>query len=225
MGWDCQVCRLLDVDPERGLGEEEGRRRHLLHGPNELDVGEKEPIWKKYLEQFKNPLILLLLAAAAISVFMGQKDDAISIAAAITIVVTVAFVQEYRSEKSLDELSKLVPPHARLLREGRETDRLARELVPGDVVLLGTGDRVPADVRLLSAVQLTLDESSFTGETEPAHKSAGPLLDSDPHARLVCIAFMGTLVRSGHAKAVVVGTGENSVFGDIFRSFSLRFPP
>ena len=214
-----EVTRALQVDPSRGLSRLEAERRRLLHGWNELDVGEKEAVWRKYLEQFRNPLILLLLASAGISLVMGQFDDAVSITVAIIIVVTVAFVQEYRSEKSLEELTKLVPPHARVLRDGREEDLLARELVPGDIVLLGMGDRVPADLRLLSALHLTIDESSFTGETEPAHKDSAPaVFDHQPHPNeLAGIAFMGTLVRGGKGRGVVTATGADSKFGDIFR--------
>ncbi|KAJ8958969.1 hypothetical protein NQ314_006333 [Rhamnusium bicolor] len=129
---------------------------------NEFSVKNGDPPWKKYLEQFKNPLILLLLASAVVSACMKQFDDAVSITVAIVIVVTVAFVQEYRSEQSLQELTKLVPPSCHCLRDGTADTFLARELVPGDVVLLNVGDKVPADIRLFEAIDLTVDESSFT---------------------------------------------------------------
>ncbi|OXB65930.1 hypothetical protein ASZ78_002678 [Callipepla squamata] len=177
--------------------------------------------------QFKNPLIMLLLASAVISVLMHQFDDAVSITVAILIVVTVAFVQEYRSEKSLEELSKLVPPECHCVREGRVEHTLARDLVPGDTVCLSVGDRVPADLRLFEAVDLSIDESSLTGETAPCAKSTAPqpaATNGDLTSRSN-IAFMGTLVRCGKAKGIVIGTGENSEFGEVFKMMQAEEAP
>ncbi|XP_045464748.1 calcium-transporting ATPase type 2C member 1 isoform X4 [Harmonia axyridis] len=213
-----EVGDRLSVDIHKGLNWQEANRRRQFSGYNEFTVKDEEPPWKKYLEQFQNPLILLLLASALVSVFMKQFDDAISITVAIVIVVTVAFVQEYRSEKSLQELTKLVPPSCHCLREGTPDSFLARELVPGDVVILNVGDRVPADVRLCEATDLNIDESSFTGETEPARKNTGPVLrPNGAHSSNTNIAFMGTLVRCGHGKGIVVSTGSNSEFGSVFK--------
>ncbi|KAF4076183.1 hypothetical protein AMELA_G00227400 [Ameiurus melas] len=155
------------ADLQFGLSDVEVSRRRVYHGWNEFDISEDEPLWKKYLSQFKDPLIMLLLASAVISVVMRQFDDAVSITVAIIIVVTVAFVQEYRSEKSLEELGKLVPPECHCVREGRLDHMLARELVPGDTVCLSVGERVPADLRLFESLDLSVDESSLTGETTP----------------------------------------------------------
>lgn len=130
------------------------------------------------------------------------------------IVVTVAFVQEYRSEKSLEELNKLVPPTCRCLRNGEIQIFLARSLVPGDIVILETGDRVPADLRLISSIDLLVDESSFTGETEPTHKSPKEVMMNDKNKSN--IVFMGTLICNGKAKGVVINTGIRSQFGEIF---------
>ncbi|XP_044766962.1 calcium-transporting ATPase type 2C member 1 isoform X3 [Coccinella septempunctata] len=213
-----EVGERLNVDINKGLSWQEANRRRQFSGYNEFTVKDEDPPWKKYLEQFQNPLILLLLASALVSVFMKQFDDAISITVAIVIVVTVAFVQEYRSEKSLQELTKLVPPSCHCLREGTPDTFLARELVPGDVVILNVGDRVPADVRLSESTDLTIDESSFTGETEPGRKSIGPVLrPNGAHSSNTNIAFMGTLVRCGHGKGIVVSTGSNSEFGSVFK--------
>ncbi|XP_015110442.1 calcium-transporting ATPase type 2C member 1 isoform X2 [Diachasma alloeum] len=211
-----EVAARLHVDTRNGLWWQEAEQRRKLVGYNELTVKEEDPTWKKYIEQFKNPLILLLLGSAFVSVCMKQFDDAVSITVAIIIVVTVAFVQEYRSEKSLEELNKLVPPTCHCLREGRVETFLARNLVPGDVVLLNIGDRVPADIRIYEAIDLSIDESSFTGETEPARKSTAPLLKSNGHTSKKNIAFMGTLVRCGNGKGIVINTGEKSEFGEVF---------
>uniref|UniRef100_A0A670ZU64 Calcium-transporting ATPase n=1 Tax=Pseudonaja textilis TaxID=8673 RepID=A0A670ZU64_PSETE len=201
--------------------------RRAFHGWNEFDITEDEPLWKKYISQFKNPLIMLLLASAVISVIMHQFDDAVSITVAILIVVTVAFVQEYRSEKSLEELSKLVPPECHCVREGRVEHTLARDLVPGDTVCLSVGDRVPADLRLFEAIDLSIDESSLTGETTPCSKCTSPqpaAMNGDLTSRSN-IAFMGTLVRCGKAKGIVIGTGENSEFGEVFKMMQAEEAP
>lgn len=204
-----------------GLSNLDVVRRQKVQGFNEFTIIEEESLLKKYFGQFKDPLILLLLASAGISLIMRQYDDALSITVAILIVVTVAFVQEYRSEKSLEALTKLVPPRCNCMREGKLLNFLARELVPGDVVHLNVGDRVPADVRIFESIDLEIDESSFTGENEPVQKTYMTLSFEDKESITIPdkknIAFMGTLVRCGHGKGIVIGTGENSEFGEIFK--------
>ncbi|XP_040978067.1 calcium-transporting ATPase type 2C member 1 isoform X5 [Aquila chrysaetos chrysaetos] len=222
-----EVASILQANLQNGLKNCEVCHRRAFHGWNEFDISEDEPLWKRYISQFKNPLIMLLLASAVISVLMHQFDDAVSITVAILIVVTVAFVQEYRSEKSLEELSKLVPPECHCVREGRVEHTLARDLVPGDTVCLSVGDRVPADLRLFEAVDLSIDESSFTGETAPCSKSTAPqpaATNGDLTSRSN-IAFMGTLVRCGKAKGIVIGTGENSEFGEVFKMMQAEEAP
>ncbi|CAO3587856.1 unnamed protein product [Absidia cylindrospora] len=148
----------------------------------------------------------------------GQMDDAISITMAILIVVTVAFVQEYKSEKSLEALNKLVPHYCHLIRNGQLSTVLGNDLVPGDLVQFGIGDRIPADCRLVTAVDLEIDESNLTGENKPRRKmvdaltSFGELALSDRDN----IAFMGTLVRNGHGTGIVVATGKSTEFGHVF---------
>uniref|UniRef100_A0A8B9THT3 Calcium-transporting ATPase n=2 Tax=Anas platyrhynchos TaxID=8839 RepID=A0A8B9THT3_ANAPL len=222
-----EVASILQANLQNGLKNCEVCHRRAFHGWNEFDISEDEPLWKKYISQFINPLIMLLLASAVISVLMHQFDDAVSITVAILIVVTVAFVQEYRSEKSLEELSKLVPPECHCVREGRVEHTLARDLVPGDTVCLSVGDRVPADLRLFEAADLSIDESSLTGETAPCSKSIAPqpaATNGDLTSRSN-IAFMGTLVRCGKAKGIVIGTGENSEFGEVFKMMQAEEAP
>ncbi|XP_055891043.1 calcium-transporting ATPase type 2C member 1-like isoform X1 [Biomphalaria glabrata] len=221
------VKDLLRTDLEYGLQSEEARRRLHVHGPNNFDIAVEEPLWKKYLDQFNNPLILLLLASAGISLFMRQFDDAISITVAIIIVVTVAFVQEYRSEKSLEALTKLVPPKCHCLRDGHMMTFLAQDLVPGDIIHISIGDRVPADIRLFEASGLCIDESSFTGEIEPVNKltEAQPLAQVSSLSGQTNMAFMGTLVRCGQGKGIVIGTGQESEFGEIFKMMQAEEAP
>uniref|UniRef100_A0A8C8S124 Calcium-transporting ATPase n=1 Tax=Pelusios castaneus TaxID=367368 RepID=A0A8C8S124_9SAUR len=211
------LAKSLHVDLQIGLSEFSVLQRRVTHGWNEFIVDHTEPIWKKYLDQFKNPFILLLLASALVSVIIKEYEDAVSIAVAVLIVVTVAFIQEYRSEKSLEELNKLVPPECNCIRDGKLQHLLARELVPGDLVCLSTGDRVPADIRLIEVTDLLVDESSFTGEAEPCDKTDEPLLEAGDLTTLSNIAFMGTLVQYGKGKGIVIGTGENSQFGEVFK--------
>ncbi|XP_069724726.1 calcium-transporting ATPase type 2C member 2 isoform X1 [Phaenicophaeus curvirostris] len=219
------LAKALNVDLQTGLSEFSVLQRRLKHGWNEFSVENTEPIWKKYLDQFKNPLILLLLASALVSVITKEYEDAASITMAVLIVVTVAFIQEYRSEKSLEELNKLVPPECNCLREGKLQHLLARELVPGDIIYLSVGDRVPADLRLIEVTDLLVDESSFTGEAEPCNKTDSVLQEAGDITTLSNIVFMGTLVRYGKGKGIVTGTGENSQFGEVFKMMQAEETP
>uniref|UniRef100_A0A674HR13 Calcium-transporting ATPase n=1 Tax=Taeniopygia guttata TaxID=59729 RepID=A0A674HR13_TAEGU len=209
------LARALNVDLQTGLSEISVLQRRSKHGWNEFSVENTEPVWKKYLDQFKNPLILLLLASALVSVITKEYEDAASI----------TMVREYRSEKSLEELNKLVPPECNCLREGKLQHLLARELVPGDIIYLSVGDRVPADLRLIEVTDLLVDESSFTGEAEPCNKTEGVLLEAGDITTLSNVVFMGTLVRYGKGKGVVIGTGENSQFGEVFKMMQAEETP
>lgn len=196
-----EVASRLGTSLQYGLSPSDAEMRSIKDGPNELPHDEPEPVWLRFLTQFKEPLILLLLASALISFFLRNFDDAISITLAVTIVVSVGFVQEYRSEKSLEALNKLVPHYAHLMRnvmpdpdsssaEGElyrdaanpnssvtqgSTTVLAHKLVPGDMVLFATGDRIPADIRITKCADLTIDESNLTGENEPVMKCSEAL--------------------------------------------------
>lgn len=208
-----EVLGRLGVEAGRGLSPQQVDQRRAVHGLNQFAIKEEDPLWKKYLNQFNDPLILLLLASAVISTCTKQFDDAFSIAVAIVIVVTVAFVQEYRSEQALEALNELVPPKCHCIRDGVMVEMMARWLVPGDIVHIALGDRVPADIRLIEVVNLEVDESSFTGETTPCCKSSEPKAGQEN----VTIAFMGTYVCGGHGKGVVIGIGEHSEFGSVFK--------
>ena len=248
-----ELASFLKTDLAKGLDWRECDHRIATHGYNEFKADESSKIVGRYIEQFKNPLIQLLLMSVVISVCMGQFDDAISISLAIIIVVTVAFIQEYKSEKSLKELNRLVPPSCKAIRSGRYEEFLAKYLVPGDVVLISTGDRVPADLRLIESYDLTIDESNLTGETESAPKNSFAFKPSKyyPQASgqngdINCnfdigqansinscnagssnenLAFMGTLVQSGHGKGVVIGTGDKTQFGAVFRMMQSEEAP
>ncbi|XP_051024953.1 calcium-transporting ATPase type 2C member 2 [Acomys russatus] len=219
------LARAFHVDLDSGLSEFAVAQRRLVHGCNEFVTGNTEPMWKKYLDQFRNPLILLLLGSAVVSVLTKEYEDAISIALAVLIVVTVGFIQEYRSEKSLEELTKLVPPECNCLRDGKLRHMLARDLVPGDIVSLSIGDRIPADIRLTEVTDLLVDESSFTGEVEPCSKTDSPLLGGGDLSTLSNVVFMGTLVQCGKGQGVVIGTGDQSQFGEVFKMMQAEETP
>ncbi|KAF9194650.1 High affinity Ca2+/Mn2+ P-type ATPase-like protein [Haplosporangium sp. Z 767] len=211
----------LETSAVSGLSSHEANSRRLRYGLNEFEVEDEEPLYLKFFKSFyENPLILLLLASAVVSLAMGQHDDAISITLAILIVVTVAFVQEYRSEKSLEALNKLVPHHCHVIRDDTQTSTLASQLVPGDLVKFGIGDRIPADCRLVTAVDLEIDESNLTGENKPCRKQTEAIIGNE-YAELTIterknIAYMGTLVRNGHGTGVVVGISKETEFGVVF---------
>ncbi|OAX34457.1 calcium-transporting P [Rhizopogon vinicolor AM-OR11-026] len=202
-----------------------------VHGYNEFSVSAPESTLLKFAKTiYENPLILLLCGSAVISAAMGNIDDAVSITVAVLIVLTVGFVQEQRSEKSLEALNKLVPHHCHVIRDQREIHILANELVPGDIVSLSSGDRVPADMRIIMAVDLEVDESSLTGETNARRKDSHPCISTSTAsvpdgpvnsgdialAERSCIGYMGTLVRNGRGMGVVIATGTQTEFGVIF---------
>lgn len=160
------------------------------------------------------------MGSAVLSVIVGQYEDAISIAAAVIIVGTVAFIQEYRSEKTLEALNTLLPPRCNVIRSGQTMNVLAEELVPGDIVKLCSGDRIPADVRVITAINFSVDESSLTGEPDPREKfiDAIPNLKDDSNiSERTNMGFMGTLVCSGNATCIVVATALQTEFGKTFQ--------
>jgi Ca2+-transporting ATPase len=219
---DDTVKRLNTHITQGLISAQEVTQRRGLHGLNELTSEEEESlIWKFFATFYEDRLILLLIGSAFVSFLMGNIDDSVSITLAIVIVVSVGFVQEYRSEQSLQALNKLVPAEAHLIRNGSTKNVLASQLVPGDLVHFSVGDRIPADIRLIDAVHLTIDESNLTGETEPVHKTTDTVSPDTPGGSIQltdrsCIAYMGTLVRDGHGSGVVVGTGHNTAFGAVF---------
>ena len=215
----------LRSDLVGGLRERDVEERRALYGNNELKGAEPDPLYKRYLAQFKDPLIGLLVGSALISLLMRQYDDAVSITIAVVIVVTVGFVQEHRSEQVLEKLTKLIPPKARLIRNHVERDVYASELVVGDVVILVAGDRVPADVRLSGCNDLLLEESSMTGESKPQRKRDDIDVSSEQTQSYPNMAYMGCLVLSGNGRGLVTAVGEHSQFGEMVQLLANEEPP
>eukprot|EP01134_Creolimax_fragrantissima_P007600 CFRG7600T1 len=216
------VAEVIDAEgtnPERGLSSTEVIRRLGEYGYNEFNIHDDEPMYIKYLSSFKDPMIGLLMASVIVSCVLKQWDDAISILLAVVIVVSVGFIQEYRSEKSLEQLNRLVPHRCHVIRNGNRMDIMAKELVPGDVIVCTVGDRIPADCRIIHSAELQIDESSLTGETHYASKHKDALDGENGDIAIADrsnIGFMGTLVRNGNGRAIVIGTGERTEFGAVF---------
>ena len=205
---------------ENGLSEQEAARRLKECGANILEETGKESIIKKYLRQFRN-LFSILLTVGAILAFIGEYLDpeqgylyiGIALAGVVIINGTFTFIQEYQAEKTMESFRKLLPPHARVIREGKVRDILASELVVGDIILLEEGDKVPADGRLIETNALKVDNSSITGESEPQLRS----LECTHPNMLECrnMVFSGTLVQSGNGKAVIFATGQSTQIGSL----------
>lgn len=272
-----EAAARLRTSLTQGLPPTEALQRLGTYGPNEIPHEEPEPLWLRFVKQFQEPLIVLLLVSAGMSLVLGNMDDAVSITVAVTIVVSVGFIQEYRSEKSIEALNHLVPNYAHLVRatgkkvgalssigvteigdtignsradtpveealDAGSTKVMASQLVPGDLVFFTTGDRIPADIRVTKCADLSIDASNLTGETNPVRIgyaarsrklpsytsknldfpqpsfSASPQ-DSATHNGLENIAYMGTLVKSGHGQGIVFATGGETQFGTIATSVS-----
>ncbi|MCS7385635.1 MAG: calcium-translocating P-type ATPase, SERCA-type [archaeon GB-1867-005] len=210
-----EVFRALSTTAE-GLSDVEAKSRLEKYGFNELVERARVSPIRLFIDQFKNFLVALLIVASIISAAIGEHVDSMAIMAIVILNAVLGFIQEYRAERALEALKKLAAPRARVRRGGREFTVLARELVPGDVIVLEPGDRVPADARLITCTDLKVDEAMLTGESVPVRKNAAIILPDDtPVADRKNMVFMGTLVSTGYGEAVVVSTGMNTEMGKI----------
>ena len=199
-----------------GLTAAEAGERIALYGPNRLEEQKKISPLRLLLEQFKNVLIITLLMATVISAFLGHGVEALAIGVIVLFAVLLGFVQEFRAEKAIEALRGMAAPTAKVLRDGREVHIPAEALVPGDVFLLAAGDRIPADGRLLEAVNLKTEESSLTGESVSSAKDAAAALGPEtPVGDRRNMVFAGTTVSYGRGRAVAVATGMGTEFGRI----------
>jgi P-type Ca2+ transporter type 2C len=201
-----------------GLSSAEAANRLAQFGPNELQAQGRVSPWTILLEQFKNVLIIILLLATALSAFLGHGVEAIAITVIVLFAVILGFIQEFRAERAIEALREMAAPAATVIRDGRDQRLPARDLVPGDMIILSTGDKVPADVRLTEAVNLQTVEAALTGESAPVEKHSTPLHDEKlPTADQRNMAFAGTAVTYGRGRALVVATGMTTEFGKIAR--------
>ncbi len=209
-----EVAQLLETNLQ-GLSREEVARRQKQFGPNRIEEAKPVNPFEILLHQFKSPLIYILMFAAGITLLLGDTIDSAVIAFVLLLNATIGFFQEYRAEQSVRALLKLTAPHARVIRDGRELDVESADLVPGDLVLLETGMRVPADIRLISATVLQVDESLLTGESVPVLKQVAPVPPETPLADRVNMVYSGSIISSGRGRGYVVATGTQTELGKI----------
>ncbi len=211
-----EVETYLDTDLQTGLSTAAVADRQTADGFNELRETPPTPLWARFLEQLKNFVVLILIAASLLSVLLGDYVEAVAIMAIVLLNALLGVLQESRAEAALASLRQLAAPVARVLRGGRHEDIPAREAVPGDVVLLSPGHYVPADLRLAESVNLRVDESPFTGESVPVAKDVHRELSAVcPLAERVNMTYRGTIVTYGRGRGIVVATGIRTEIGQI----------
>ncbi len=203
------------TDSRHGLSTEEAEHRLQQHGSNTLETGRKVHWYTVLARQFVDVLIFILIVAAAISIAVGEMADAVTIMVIVVLNGVLGFVQEWKAEQAIEALQRMLAPHCKVVRDGRQQTIEAKKLVPGDIVVLEIGDRIPGDLRLVEALDCRVDESSLTGESESVGKDIDPV-DSDAIlAEQSSMAWMGTAVTNGRARGVVTATGMATEFGRI----------
>ena len=212
-----EVLEQFKTDDKKGLSDKEIKERQARFGPNDLAKAPKAPSWSLFINQFRDFMVLVLLAATAISAFLGEYADAITILIIVVVNAILGFVQEYRAERSMEALKQLTAPEAKVIRGGQERKIPAVELVPGDIVILEEGDRIPADLRLLKTVNLEIEESTLTGESVPVKKTEAALAGKDlPLGDTRNMSYLGTVVTRGRGRGIVVNTGMATEMGQIY---------
>jgi Ca2+-transporting ATPase len=210
------LTRALATDADQGLAFGVAAERLLQHGPNQLPEAPRDPWWRRLSRQFRQPLVLLLIAAALVSALLGEWADTVAILAILGLNAVIGFLQEDRAERALEALRQVATPVARVRRDGQTRAVPAHEVVRGDLVELEAGDQVPADARLVSSHALRTQEAALTGESLPIPKDAAISLDpSTPLAERSNMVWMGTAVAAGRARAVVTATGPATELGRI----------
>ncbi len=216
------VVRNFKTNLEFGLSEEEVKRRQEKYGKNKLKDKKKENIFFKFIKQFNDFMIIILIIAsiisAVVSMMQGENDyfDSIIIIAIVVLNAIMGLVQEAKAEKSIEALKKMTPPIAKVIRNKKTYEINAEELVPGDIIQIEAGNYIPADCRIIESFNLKIEESSLTGETEPVLKNEKEVFDKDiPTGDMLNMAFMATIAVNGHGKAIVTETGMNTKVGKI----------
>lgn len=218
--WHCllagEVLHILEADPLEGLDPGKAVLRLAEVGPNQLKEQARASLFALFFEQFKDFMVMVLLVATGISWALGEVVDALTIVAIVILNAVLGFIQEFRAEKSMEALRKLTAPVAKVVRGGQEIQVQARDLVPGDLLVIETGDRLPADGRLLESHTLEIEEAALTGESIPVKKQADWLAHGDiPLGDRKNMVFMGTSVTRGRGLAAVVATGMDTEMGYI----------
>src|SRR5512139_2558772 len=210
-----QVLKDLNTDLHTGLSEVEVKSRLEKYGYNELKKEEGVSPFTLFVNQFKNVLIIILLIATALSAVVGETFDAALILVIVVFCAVLGFVQEYRAERALEALKKMLSPTITALRGGKEEEVPSKDLVPGDILLLEAGDKIPTDARLVENHSLRCDEAPLTGESAPVGKDIKPLPENIRVNDKKNMVFTGTTVAYGRGKAIVTSTGMSTEFGKI----------
>ena len=221
-----EVLEAQSTSADQGLTAAEAQKRLASVGPNKLDEEEKTPLWKRFFEQMADPMVIMLLVAAAISVITGfiqgepEWADAAIILSVVILNSVLGVVQEAKSEQALEALQEMSAAQSKVIRDGKMSHMASSELVPGDVVLLEAGDSVPADCRVLESASMKIEEAALTGESVPVEKHADAIAlaadaDDVPLGDRKNMCYMGSTVVYGRGRAVVVGTGMNTEMGKI----------
>ena len=219
-----EVARALEVQVDRGLAADEVLRRLEKHGRNVVTAPPGTPPWLKFLKQFHQPLVYALLAASVITGLLQEWVDSTVIAGVVVLNALIGYIQESKAERSIEALSRMIKTRATVRRGGKRLRVESEDLVPGDVVLLEAGDRVPADLRLFEQQSLHIDESALTGESLPVSKDADSVEEDSVLADRKCNAYAGTLVTAGIGAGIVWGTGDETETGRIAKLISETVP-
>ena len=212
-----EVLKKLETS-EEGLSDSEAGKRLETYGPNKLPEAEGLSRLKILLHQFTSPLIYILMVAAVVTAFLGEYIDTGVIVAVLILNAVIGYFQEYKAETSVRALKSMVVPRARVVREGKEEEIPSEDLVPGDIVLLASGGKVPADLRLFKTTELKIEEAALTGESVPVEKRPRPIQEENlTPGDQTNMAFMGTIVVNGRGRGIVVETGSKTVLGQIAR--------
>ncbi|KWZ89467.1 calcium-translocating P-type ATPase, PMCA-type [Anaerococcus hydrogenalis] len=219
LGQKNEIVKKLDSDSLRGLSSDLAAKRLEENGPNKIESKKKKSLGKKIAEQIIDPMVILLIVASIVSAFTGDKIECAIIIAIVIINAIMSIIQEGRAEDSVEALQKMSSPEASVIRDGKKIKVKAEELVVGDIVVIETGDIVPADMRLLESSNLQIDESSLTGESVAAEKNSEVIYDSEVGiGDRENFAFSSTIVTYGHGKGIVTQTGSDSEMGKIASS-------
>jgi len=210
-----EIAKILKTDLKNGLSKEEIEKRKSKFGPNKLPGEKPLSRFKIFLAQFRSPLIYILVIAGIITIFFKEWTDSVVIFAAVFLNTVVGYIQEKKASSTLRELKKVLKLHAVCFREGEEKEILAEDLVPGDVIVLKPGDKVPADGRIIESLNLKINEAALTGEWLAAEKHSDVLEADTPMADRDNMVYMGTIIEDGEGKAVVTETGISTEIGKV----------
>ncbi len=201
---------------ESGLSSKEIKDRQKKYGKNRIKPKKRKPLIIQFLEEFKDLMVIILIIAAVLAGIAGEMVDASVILFIVLLNAIIGFAQKFKAEKALEALKNMIQPHAKVIRDGIEKIIDARDLVPGDILILEEGDQVSADARLITEIDLEANESTLTGESQPVKKTTESIdkkhLNMDEHQNTV---FMGTTITKGHGRAIVIKTGMDTMFGNI----------